>query len=162
MAARIGAKVDAPNRMGETPLIIAVQQRERDDRRSACSMRAPTRTRPILPPAIRPATMRSVTPRPRNPPADRGEEAEAVGKPPLIAVAERRIDLRRRVVVRHGERNAEARPSVVQAQGAVRRFADHGRVVAVGNDQSGSPGRYRSSSRMRARCGGTAQKKRSQ
>ena len=57
----LGAKVDTANRMGETALIVAVQQRQPRVVEAAAAARAPIPTRATMRPAIRRATMRSAT-----------------------------------------------------------------------------------------------------
>ena len=61
----LGAKVDATNRMGETPLIIAVQQRQMPIVRDSARRMAPIPTRRIQPRAIRRAIMPRATTRSR-------------------------------------------------------------------------------------------------
>ena len=151
--------------MGETALIVAVQQRQppvvkllleaganpdKADHAAGYSARdyakRDTRSREILQ-------------------ADR-DVKQAESRSPaklLVAVAERRIDLRRQPARGAAGEAQQLPPCAAPAPAAGARLAHDRRVIAVGDDQ---PGRARAGSApprgMRASGGGTAQKKRSQ
>ena len=163
MAAGSGAKVDATNQMGETPLIIAVQQRQTPHRQALLEAGAdPDKADTAAGYSARDYAKRDNRGRATSCKLIDAKKPKA-SRPPLTSARPATDRSAPRAGAPRGARNAAIPPCVVQAptadarrRGRWRRRSGRRRSARLRSAGSAPP---RGS---RARCGGTAQKKRSQ